>query len=429
MASVCLLYFMQIVASGIALSLTTTDGITVAMVTWNTADMHIAMTATEGKQVLLEAFTLAKVALQVEPDIWAVALQETLTPHCDIKINDARWLNMLNPDVPTSPNDPNGYLIVSQYWREPTTCMTDKFHGGSGIIVFAKKNWYQNIGRVGNFASDDKTFGNNEKGVSAVWFQTADEENVFCFGSSHLQTGDNYASPDRLNSFNKYEQFFEDFSAKLHPKGISPPTTGAKCTVKFYGGDFNWRNGIWSDEKGWKSEHHEDPQVKSMFANMRTGWHDSVRNLMIVKSNGGNYNAFPNALADVPRILTDNDERWKRNGNWMEGNVPKRNGNPKTYPTFQPLPTYKCGGRTNLLREENLINSTIGEKQPACYAINSNEVWMGCNNGEICFSSNRPLAYTDCIFHEGDVNAVMYGPMMIPVPSDHFPMLGTYKMY
>mmetsp|Transcript_22964 Transcript_22964/g.72280 ORF Transcript_22964/g.72280 Transcript_22964/m.72280 type:complete len:211 (-) Transcript_22964:835-1467(-) len=183
----------------------TSGGISIGMLTWNTADMKMQSFLTaETQSVMRDAFEATKTN-NYPPDLYAIAFQETKTSYCSADIkenkkdNDA-FIDKMNPN-------PAEYRFVMQSWRNPNVLknlrLGCKFtHGSSGVILFAKKSL--SIENQGRFKSDDKL--NNEKGFSAVWIKLKDK--MICWGTSHSPPGKKLADKKRYPAFKKYSGFF-----------------------------------------------------------------------------------------------------------------------------------------------------------------------------------------------------------------------------
>lgn len=429
----------------------------------------------ETQSVMRDAFEATKTN-NYPPDLYAIAFQETKTSYCSADIkenkkdNDA-FIDKMNPN-------PAEYRFVMQSWRNPNVLknlrLGCKFtHGSSGVILFAKKSL--SIENQGRFKSDDKL--NNEKGFSAVWIKLKDK--MICWGTSHSPPGKKLADKKRYPAFKKYSGFFDNFDKKH--RGNTPPKKS--CDVKFYAGDFNWRNGEWNDESGWSSPHFADAAVQKFYETLTPGFQNSV--------------IQPGTKPlEVPKILDEFNEKMDMViaarpplSKWSEGssiyhNSMTKEETPRTYPTFQPISTKKCENNKNdhgpatepgeISPDEDTDDTDdtdvdeegTASDVPMFYQNYSNEMdafgdkmrnmktklitsalngnfasrnkgksqiclptkeKFHCGKYEICFTGNRPLAYADSIFHR-NAQATAYGPLIQPVPSDHFPVVGAYVM-
>eukprot|EP00947_MAST-08B_sp_MAST-8B-sp1_P004615 g4615.t1 len=450
------------------------------MMTWNTADMEQKVIAGADAQAVFQEGYKA----MGDVDVVAVALQENYACNCGGAKSPAEFQTAVKA------GKLSGYEVVGQYWRYTNCIKAGKInmHGSSGVIVFAKKAFKtKHVKTAGAFSSGYKMFGNNEKGVAAVWFEDQMGK-IHCFGGSHLNTGDNLAATDRLDSFNKYQGFFADFKSRTIKNKAAKPPSKYSCDYSFYGGDFNWRNGEWGGKTA--SPHFAADDVKKFFKNHLTvGFQNSVGSSLT-----------------VPPTLLAKDERTKRAAGWTEGACTTAKENPKTFPSFQPLASDQCdklpapattgettseinasddndpgdknpatisaqdkedGKEPKATKTSKMVEGTLGDKTApkkktafleegeaqqgalrgralsaleaeaggakifSCLAVKSGTNMKNCPKaaGKFCFTGNRPLAYTDSIFHKGDgATATKYGPLLMPVPSDHFPVVGVYRI-
>jgi len=292
------------------------------------------------------------------------------------------------------------------------------FHGSSGVMVFHKAKGHGiQVGTPYQSGTRHMLSGkNNEKGMSA--FPVKFSGKKVCFGSAHLGPGGWHTSENtRLNTFNKY--------AKMLITGGKTCQTDVNCNecdAAWFGGDFNWRNGGWektTDEgiaresgKGVHS-HFTAPGVQEYFASLSL-------------SANKFYQAERSGTADVPAVLLTDDERKQREAGWLEGPGMEATESLNYPPTFQPSKCPRGGLDDNLAGKKMTVED--GDKDPVCLKTKSGG---NCDNA-ICMSGQRPLAFSDAIYHKSTskvtISSILYGPVFMPLASDHFPVVGSWSV-
>jgi len=369
-----------------------------SVVQWNLKDHGVTE---EGNSAILK-ITLANAMIH-DPAIFVFVYQENLSPGQ----TDA-WLK--DHGLPT------GYTLLDHHWRHAGFHNMEKFHGSSGIMVFQRINGDIQAGQAYQSGTHHLITGqNDEKGMSAIPVTMGDRK--FCFGAAHLDTGGwNTPENTRVQNFDKYATILTSGGEDCQKDKYCPA-----CDAAWFGGDFNWRNGGWkkTTEVGIAKENGKG--VHSHFT--AEGVKEYFASLSVPQ---GFYQAEHSGTNDLPTVLVTNDERKLRQGGWLEGTAEESTELLNYPPTFQPAVCPPGGVDDNLAG----IKTTVvdGDKDPVCFKTKSGG---NCGNA-ICMSGQRPLAFTDAIYHKTlsdvQISSIHYGPIFMPLASDHFPMVGIWSV-
>jgi len=115
-----------------------------------------------------------------------------------------------------------------------------------------------------------------------------------------------------------------------------------------------------------------------------------------------------------------------RKAGWLEGPGTDSTELLNYPPTFQPAKCPPGGVDDSLAGKKTAVED--GDKDPVCLKTKSGG---NCDNA-ICMSGQRPLAFTDAIYHKSisdvRISSILYGPVLMPLASDHFPMVGIWSV-
>jgi len=353
------------------------------------------------------AFDLAPVS----PEFFIFTYQENMKP-----TETEAWLR--KHGLPTEPE----YALVGHHNRHALSTNVKKFHGSSGVMVFHKVHGTDiQVGETYQSGTRHIARGkNDEKGMTAVPVNILGKK--LCFGSAHLEPGTwNKKNNTRTEHFNKYAT--QLMLGRNEEDTLKHDTD--LCDAAWFGGDFNWRNGGWkgTDDEGIAREHEKG--VHSHFTAEGVTEYFASLNL----GDTAFYQARPKGIANLPAALvTEHDERQFRSTGWLEGPGEVSTELLNYPPTFQPAKCPKGGVDDSLAGNKRTVKD--GDKEPVCLKTASG----GNCDDAICLSGQRPLAFTDAIYHKSlssnrvRIKSLSYGPVLMPLASDHFPMMGIWQV-
>jgi len=129
-------------------------------------------------------------------------------------------------------------------------------------------------------------------------------------------------------------------------------------------------------------------------------------------------------IPESPLLLRQNDEKRLIGGTvWREGNAAPGQLT-RLFPSFQPTPAGK----------QKPAGSKVSGKPQVIFGPFRSLTNANSGAAQLTFQKSRPLSFADAIVYAAKRNvayvaALKYGPVVAPVESDHFPVIGMFVVY